>query len=886
MRVAGKAATSWAVAMAAVLAVTGTTGSVQAAPAVEPGSATWHIGLVDLWGGDTSRNESRRLDIYPVFEDGGWTQALATARRYNTSIHFVEKSTVKLRGERVAGDMEVLITPDAWVPKDGMPYTVHVTVDGKLSAGDGEAAWTLSGTYKARLDDKLVSGALIGGVGATETGWDDSVWHVEMTPVQPPTDPPQPMVVMNVGVAEGKAQWGTVGRTFKGACPRTMPLDVSGLSYDGDTVSGTLRLPGRGMDATVGPEVKAEVDVKIHRVQGLIGGMVTFGFTRDGKPVGKALRAYGRGGGSKGGGKRSPDALEGLWRHEISEDPWWVPVEGHSPPKPGEHPRLLFRKGDVEALRKKAETPAGKAIVNRLRYLLDGKDGETMTTIFSKATHAYMGGGFDNKTVDIPGCYTFSHAAGYGLLYQLTGDRKYADFGRQCFEKAWAGVRDRDDRYSWKGPGGALRAGPVLGWYAVGYDLCYDGWDEGFRRKVAQAIQDYQESDKGESFPALVRGTHMHPGSNHWGMQVGGGALAALAIQGDPGVDMAKVGPLVEDSSVSMIRAMRYGWGDHGFFAEGDGTGSMSAHIAFLPALQAWRVAGGRDFISPRPYARWMTLKWIHMSVPTGGMWFPTRGGYGHNVWNRDGLSGSGYFGEGFASVLPQQRPALLWFYETHLKEKDAQRGTPYDTPSPYPHSSVLSLVNWPLDIRPVNPEKTLDKAQVDTVYGLFFTRNRWKDGKDIVVSHMVGSGPDGYIRVKDGGKVMVRGLGLGLSWSTDMREATPVVYETAKDGSFIVSALKNGELSSFAVDFSGASGAEAVLVGVGPAFNRGKPRLPKPSDGASAAFTEVKAGGQTYRILTLQTGEASKAAADGDAVRIGRQVVRFDGKQLVLKQF
>ena len=45
-------------------------------------------------------------------------------------------------------------------------------------------------------------------------------------------------------------------------------------------------------------------------------------------------------------------------------------------------------------------------------------------------------------SLDAPGAYKISHAAGYGLLYQLTGDEKYAEFGKQCFEKALAGVRD------------------------------------------------------------------------------------------------------------------------------------------------------------------------------------------------------------------------------------------------------------------------------------------------------------------------------------------------------------------------------------------------------------------------------------------------------------
>ncbi len=39
---------------------------------------------------------------------------------------------------------------------------------------------------------------------------------------------------------------------------------------------------------------------------------------------------------------------------------WPAPVSGFVPPQPGEHPRLLFRKADLPALRKKAGNPGWK----------------------------------------------------------------------------------------------------------------------------------------------------------------------------------------------------------------------------------------------------------------------------------------------------------------------------------------------------------------------------------------------------------------------------------------------------------------------------------------------------------------------------------------------
>jgi len=215
---------------------------------------------------------------------------------------------------------------------------------------------------------------------------------------------------------------------------------------------------------------------------------------------------------------------------------WPAPVPGFVAPKPGEHPRLLFRRSDLPGLRQRAKTPEGKAILDRLFRCL-GSDGLTMPELKNDMTSAYgKGGGPKPRKHDWPvGTYSISHAAGFGFLYQLTGDKGYAELGKRCFEWAFAGVRDRDReaRYSWKEPGGALRAGPSLGWYAVGYDLCYDGWDEDFRRKVALAIQNYNEG-RFMSLEELARGARHMPASNHWGMQVGGAALALLANKDDP----------------------------------------------------------------------------------------------------------------------------------------------------------------------------------------------------------------------------------------------------------------------------------------------------------------------------------------------------------------
>ncbi len=543
---------------------------------------------------------------------------------------------------------------------------------------------------------------------------------------------------------------------------------------------------------------------------------------------------------------------------------WPADVPGFTPPKPGEHPRLFFRQGDLPALRARAKTPEGKAILDRLAVLLGG--GDAMPEHKNPMTSAYgKSGGPKPQKQEMPvGAYSISHAAGFGLLYQITGDKKYADLGKQCFEWAFEGARDRDReaRYSWKQPGGALRAGPSLGWYAVGYDLCYDGWDEEFRKKVARAIQNYNEG-KYMSLAELAQGKRHMPGSNHWGMQVGGGALALLAIKGDPGVDNDKIDKLLQENAKCMIRNLTEGFGDHGWFAEGDGTGCMSSNIAFIPGLQAWRVAGGKDFITPRPNAPWMTLKWVLLTIPRNGKPdFPKRGAYPHNVWDRTGMSGGGTFSQGFGAVTEPEKTALLWFYNHGFKAADEKAGGPFDTINFYPGRAVLAFVNWPFGMQERNPVESVPPAIGDETFGFYMFRNRWKDENDIVVSVQTRN-TRGWHKANTDGSVQVWGLGKKIKWGrvkTDIKDFRP-----ATDGSGI---LTGADGTCLAVDFSKTSGADAMLVMTGP--------------GAPGTDT-VKLDNTTLSFLFLTTGAKPVPKVEGDKIVVGSQTVSLKDGKIVL---
>jgi hypothetical protein len=531
---------------------------------------------------------------------------------------------------------------------------------------------------------------------------------------------------------------------------------------------------------------------------------------------------------------------------------WPAPVDNFVPPKPGEHPRLFFRQADVPALRKKALTPEGKVMVARLKMLLGG--GEAMPTVFPQATAAYQ-----NVDKDLPrGAFTLWHGAGFGMLYQLTGEKKYADLGRQCVEKALAGVRDRDDRYAFVNPGGFLRAGPSVGAIAMAYDLCYDGWEPAFREKLATTLQNYNGGHTGRdgggqmTMERLALRPQMDPASNHWGPEVGGAALTLLAIRGDPGTDTALIDKYLAGVEKNTLRGMTEGFGDGGYFMQHAGPGGIMSATAFLTSLQAWRVAGGKDFITPRPNAPMITMIRVYelLKKTGGGYHYLCRhpSSYGTEAFEREGMSRAGQICEGFGAIRESDKPALLWTYK-HVLGDDT-----FDTVSAYPHRAALALVNWPLGVKERNPVEVLPRALHDTLRGYVLFRNRWQDENDIVVTALLGARNDGLE------PIMIWGLGKKLEFPVKFGKAKITHFDVEKDGSGSFSAAVVGGVCAVAVKFVGEGCIVAMTA----------PNL-KP----------VTAGDRTWIVMTLQNGAMPAVSADGETVLAGKQRFVFDGQKI-----
>jgi hypothetical protein len=402
----------------------------------------------------------------------------------------------------------------------------------------------------------------------------------------------------------------------------------------------------------------------------------------------------------------------------------------------------------------------------------------------------------------------------------------------------------------------------------MAYDLCYDGWEEAFRKQVAQALLKYDgghtSRDGGgqQTMEKMATKPHMPPFSNHYAPQAGGAALCLLAIRGDPDVDQKLVEKYLAATEANIITALTKGFGDHGAFAEGEGPGVIASDTALVPALQAFRIAGGKDFISPRPNGLWVTVKWVYGTLP--GPAFPHRGNYPHNVYARNGLSGSGTFSQGFGAVPPEYRGALLWTYNHCV----AQGKAPDWDALVYPQRAVLAFINWPLGEAERNPGELLPRMVADRTWGQTWFRNRWQDGDDLVIS-VLPKGHGGYHKVP-GGNVFI--------WGFKERHVLPFAgqckeWKEHKTGGVIIT-----DGGSLGVDFSGAAGAEGlvVLAGSEPVALKGA--------GPKIKAQAVTVGGKTLTVVTLSgSGAHPEVKAQGDKVTVGKQSIVWDGEGISL---
>jgi hypothetical protein len=246
------------------------------------------------------------------------------------------------------------------------------------------------------------------------------------------------------------------------------------------------RAGGTGWGENTGPEGVAHYSVKLAAVGdawtgGFSGGLQQ---TYHGKPLADGLKY-----------ERSGQAAM------RTAPPSRLTVAGHKPPAAGEHPRLFFRAGDLEQLRKRAQTDIGRKFIARTRELLDRNAGGFAWNRDGSKGVPYTEG---------------THAAGHAFLYALTGEPAQAERARWMAFRAMAA-----NGGEWGSWGNSLRIPGV----AVAYDLCHDAW-----KKSDPAFV----HDAGAWLEAAAVGRGANPDTHFDGTFHAAGGLAALAVLGDP----------------------------------------------------------------------------------------------------------------------------------------------------------------------------------------------------------------------------------------------------------------------------------------------------------------------------------------------------------------
>ncbi len=869
---------------------------LHAEPPALPNDALFALPMIGFFPGE-KKGQVKRLNAYLIRRDGKWLPGLGTPTVqgrpvWNTALMPIDASALQLKDGKLTGELKVTLVPDPWVPKDQKARTATVTIDASVQpASAADRLADITGGWKATIPGdaaELEAASLQGaGEGAVEGGWVKAAAPHEVADLSydlafynlipgETKENFQRRRALSLGIRAGKVLSARLGQMdMRGGMYDFVPLDPpANAGATGDDFHASVSFTTDTLD---GEEAKFQIELSGHRMQQWLAGTWKGSYATGGNGKTHEISGFFRG-----------DAKPGAVVAEVVKDdrPWFAESKGFQPPQPGEHPRLFFRKSDLPELRRRAATPEGEKLVTRLRQLLNGSDGKSMPTLYNPATMAYdkspEATAFKKslKKEDPDGIYTMSHGAGYGFLYQLTGDKLYADLARQCVEKAWAGQRNYDDRYSWVAPGGELRAGPSIAWYAVAYDLCYDAWEPDFRVKVAQAIQNYSDEKGGEwnnpegiTLKKMVLTPSQGPGSNHFGAVVGGSGLAVLAIKDDPGTDNAMLAKYAEVIERQVVRHFLGGWGDGGYYKEGWGASRVGTRSGFLCLLQALKTARGHDYMNTeRTSVSYVTMGPRCLMVLGSPPYFPYRSNMGATYGKPELEMGDGFFSEGFGAIADRYKPGLLWTWNHVFNPKGIYLD---DTEGSYPHRPMLAIINWPTfaGITEKNPAEVMPLVTRDRLYEYFVFRNRFQDADDIVTTILINQ-PNGT-KPRD---VMVWGCGgLRLEFTEPPNAAKVTHFAAGQDGSGTLTA---GEFA-LAVDYSKASGADALIVTTGAALKPEK----KLSDRAQA--TTVEAGGKTFNILTVSAaGQHPAVKVEGGKLIVSGQTVWWADGKLVLGKF
>ncbi|HHP7230420.1 MAG TPA: hypothetical protein ACFCUY_06130 [Xenococcaceae cyanobacterium] len=585
-------------------------------------------------------------------------------------------------------------------------------------------------------------------------------------------------------------------------------------------------------------------------------------------------------------------------------------LANHQPIQPQEHPRLLFRAQELPLLRKKAQTPYGKAIIARLETALAEK-------IYYEAF--VPNGGY--------------HATGHCFLSLLRNDPKSAATAWEIVQQSLAQPGKR-----------FLEHAPIVAGVAMAYDLCYPAWNEAQRRQIARWLGNQAvKLTKGDS---PKRGWNNNPWSNWYARARGASGLAALAILDEPEAyypnskflpDSQAAWRLAKISERGVSRYLDWAIGDRAFGTEGDLYTTEPWVLTILPFIQAYRNVVGIDLAPAK--TQWMLPQYILRSIET-------ETGFAAPSYGRHRLTANpSLFAVGLPLVPEAFLPGVKAFYHRNLGlDGDRSFGIgPF-----FPYEAIFALIGYQDNITPQNPEAVWGKTLEDTQKGFYSWRNRWQDRNDFVASiylktqHLKGSWS-----FPDAGSFRIWGLGeqwaiagaseaepenenIVVTANSDNQGSQQTYAKTTPDGSGIVTMVKDNWLRSFAVDYSQASGTPGLFAIV-DRFELSETQDFQPKTWVlnvtgtvtiqDSSFTITAPSGATMRgtfispqgvqlsykttetggviravgindffvVLTVQSAAIPQVLIEGsglDAVaQVGKQKIAFDGSKIILEE-
>ncbi len=402
---------------------------------------------------------------------------------------------------------------------------------------------------------------------------------------------------------------------------------------------------------------------------------------------------------------------------------------------------MLFRAADLPALKANAQTPEGKLIVARLQAAL-------------KANPEKLG------------CGAGFNAAANGVMYQMSGDKAYAEKARVIVQECIDDKITHYNRKMWNANYKWIIRAPQVAGVAYAYDLCYDAWPADFREKVAGEL----DNKSAEMVRGGGEGWNGSPQSNWNAITRGSGGIAALAVMGDKGAPNAAKN--LEDCSRLVLQ-----WANDidsdGQGGEGEGYTDYALCHGALTFADAYFEALNTHILSEKTRQALVTGYVLKGVVGKDKLRWPNYGPYDIEPKVDFFRNGSWLL---LTDLAPERlKPAIAWSF---LKRFGVEGDQTFDVNASdglsNPQMAAVALRVLTPKLKAVDPATVMEKNAEGTAFGHYLMRNGWKDSDDLVASiWFKARQPGGWSQLDTGS---FRIIGLGTAWAAK-------VLPTSNDG-------------------------------------------------------------------------------------------------------